>query len=56
MDTFGSAGGMLDVTASDYPTVFYVLSSAYFICAALMLLLPLLKRVEPGFDIEPADV
>ncbi|XP_022088187.1 uncharacterized protein LOC110977947 [Acanthaster planci] len=50
------AGAILDLTSSNYQAVFYILSTAYFICAALMFLLPKLKRVEPGENVEPTDV
>ncbi|XP_022088151.1 monocarboxylate transporter 12-like [Acanthaster planci] len=50
------AGWILDATGSSYLTVFYVLGAMFFFCAVQMLLLPLLKRVEPGVDISPADV
>ncbi|XP_038044489.1 monocarboxylate transporter 12-like [Patiria miniata] len=50
------AGWILDLTGDSYQTVFYVGSAVYFICAAQLLILPLLRRVEPGIDTSPADV
>ncbi|XP_022088104.1 monocarboxylate transporter 12-like [Acanthaster planci] len=48
------AGWLLDATGN-YETVFYVLAGWYFLCAVQMLFLPLLKRHEPGIDIQPSD-
>ncbi|XP_038071298.1 monocarboxylate transporter 13-like [Patiria miniata] len=48
------AGWLLDVTGN-YQTVFYVLAGVYFMCVVQILLLPLLKRIEPGIDILPSD-
>ncbi|XP_038050207.1 monocarboxylate transporter 12-like [Patiria miniata] len=50
------AGWILDLTGDSYQTVFYVGSAVCFICAVQMLLLPLLRRVEPGIDISPNDI
>ncbi|XP_022088123.1 monocarboxylate transporter 5-like [Acanthaster planci] len=45
------AGWILDMTGSNYQTVFYVLCGVYFVCGVQMTLLPFLKRVEPGSDV-----
>ncbi|XP_038069828.1 monocarboxylate transporter 12-like [Patiria miniata] len=48
------AGWLFDETSS-YNSVYYMLAGIYFICALQMLLVPLLKRLEPGMDIKPLD-
>ncbi|XP_022093428.1 uncharacterized protein LOC110980781 [Acanthaster planci] len=45
-----TAGWVFDVTAS-YKAVFYVLGGITFACAVVMFLFPVLKRVEPGIDL-----
>ncbi|XP_038050210.1 monocarboxylate transporter 12-B-like [Patiria miniata] len=48
------AGWLFDVTAS-YKAVFYVLTGVYVVCTLQMLLIPLLKRLEPGITVQPWD-
>ncbi|XP_038050736.1 monocarboxylate transporter 12-like [Patiria miniata] len=48
------AGWIFDATRS-YVAVFYMLTGVHFTCALKCLLLPLLKRIEPGLDPKVSD-
>ncbi|XP_038050208.1 monocarboxylate transporter 12-like [Patiria miniata] len=50
------AGWILDLTGDSYQTVYCVESAICFIGAVQMLLVPLLRRIEPGIEISPTDV